>query len=176
MKPILQTLFAILVCGTLALAATGCAHARVNSKTEHKIVHHAAILPPGWTLADATVSNSPEANAFLPQAITSPASFAGTNASGFFANLDAPRPRTFVDYEETWTDTSAGGGTFVFTDPAASQLEFDHTNQSALGGGRVTRAGSITSTITTNAVSAITAGGTAVGNVIGAAASAAAGK
>ena len=159
----------ILVCGTLAIAATGCAHARVNSGTKHEVAHYTVALPPGWTVADEHIADSPTANALDPVAITAP----GTNAGGFWASLVAPRPHVYRDFYEAWSDTSAGGGTFVFTDPAASQLEFDHTNQSALGGGRQTKAGSITSTITTNAVSAITAGGSAVGNVIGAATKAA---
>ena len=166
--------FAALLIGaaTLAIVTTGCAHARVNSGTKHEVAHYTVALPPGWTVADEHIADSPTANALDPVAITAP----GTNAGGFWASLVAPRPHVYRDFYETWSDTSAGGGTFVFTDPAASQLEFDHTNQSALGGGRVTKAGTITSTITTNAVSAITAGGSAVGNVIGAAASAAAGK
>lgn len=161
---------ALIAVTSLALVATtGCAHARVKSGTEHKIAHYTAALPPGWTLADVKLANSSTANEFEPLAITAP----GTAGTGFWASLVAPRPHVFRDYVETWLDTSSGGGTFVFTDPAASQLEFDHTNQSALGGGRQTKAGSITSTITTNAVSAITAGGSAVGNVIGAATKAA---
>ena len=171
----MKFLFTIALVAVTAIGltiTTGCAHARVKSGTEHKLAHYTVALPPGWTLADARLANSPTANAFEPLAITSP----GANAGGFWASLVAPRPHVFRDYVETWADESSGGGTFVFTDPAASQLEFDHTNQSALGGGRTTKAGSITSTITTNAVSAITAGGSAVGNVIGAAASAAAGK
>ena len=155
-----------------ALATTGCAHARVKSGTEHALTHRTVALPPGWTLAGVKATNKSMANAFDPLALTAP----GAAPTSFWASLVAPRPRVFTDYQETWMDSSSGGGTFVFTDPAASQLEFDHTNQSALGGGRVTKAGSITSTITTNGVSAITAGGSAVGNVIGAAASAAAGK
>ena len=50
------------------------------------------------------------------------------------------------------------------------------TNQAALGGAHSFTVGNVSATITTNAVAAINAGGTAVGNVIGAAASAAAGK
>lgn len=165
----------ILALASLAIGlttTTGCAHARVKSGTEHAMTHRTVALPPGWTVAGVKVANGSTANAFEPLALTAP----GAATTSFWASLVAPRPRVFTDYQETWTDSSSGGGTFVFTDPAASQLEFDHTNQSALGGGRVTKAGSIASTITTNAVNAITAGGSAVGNVIGAAASAAAGK
>jgi hypothetical protein len=142
----------------------------VKSATQHEIAHRTVVAPPGWTVASLKFTNSPAGNALEAVFITAP----GTNNSGFWASLVAPRPHVFTDYDEIWSDDSSGGGTFLFTDPAASQLEFDHTNQSALGGGRQTKAGSITSTITTNAVSAITAGGSAVGNVIGAAANAAA--
>ena len=75
----------------------------------------------------------------------------------------------YTDFAESWSDTSSGGGTFVFADPTASAVHFGHTNQTALGGSRGTDIGAIQSVITTNAVNAITAGGSAVGNVIGAA-------
>jgi len=99
---------------------------------------------------------------------------AGTNQPGWLAGLLGRGPQVYTDYEETWSDTSAGGGTFVLTDPAASAVHFGHTNQTALGGSRGTDIGQIQTVITTNAVNAITAGGAAAGNVIGAAVKAAA--
>ena len=154
------------------LTATGCAHAREKSATRHKVEHHAVVAPPGWTVAAMDITNSATGNALGQQIITAP----GTNQPGWFASLFAPRPRVFTDYEEIWDDNSSGGGTFIFTDPSASALHFGHTNQTALGGSRGTDIGQIQSVITTNAVQAITAGGSAIGRVIGAAASAAAGK
>jgi hypothetical protein len=71
---------------------------------------------------------------------------------------------------ETWRDAEQGGGQFVFTDPAAGQLFAAHTNQSALGGGSVFSAGTLTLTIDSNTVPIVGAAGTAVGNIIGAAA------
>ncbi len=71
---------------------------------------------------------------------------------------------------ETWRDSEQGGGQFVFTDSAAGQLFAAHTNQSALGGGSVFSAGTVTITVDTNTPDIIGATGTAVGNIIGAAA------
>jgi hypothetical protein len=71
---------------------------------------------------------------------------------------------------ETWRDAEQGGGQFVFTDPAVGQLFAAHTNQSALGGGSVFSAGTVSVTVDTNTAPIIGAAGTAVGNVIGAAA------
>jgi hypothetical protein len=75
---------------------------------------------------------------------------------------------------ETWRDAEQGGGEFLFTDPAAGQLFAVHSNQSALGGGSVFSAGTVTITVDTNTASILGATGTAGGNVIGAAAKAAA--
>jgi len=75
---------------------------------------------------------------------------------------------------ETWRDAETGGGEFVFTDPAAAQLFAAHTNQSALDGGSVFSTGAVAITVDTNTAPIIGAGGTAAGNIIGAAAKAAA--
>jgi hypothetical protein len=75
---------------------------------------------------------------------------------------------------ETWRDAETGGGEFVFTDPAAGQLFAAHTNQSALGGGSVFSTGTVTITVDSNTAPIIGAAGTAAGNIIGAAAKAAA--
>ncbi|HEY3860831.1 MAG TPA: hypothetical protein VGO59_03000 [Verrucomicrobiae bacterium] len=75
-----------------------------------------------------------------------------------------------LTYRETWRDAETGGGLFVLADPAAGQLFAAHTNQSALGGGSVFRAGTVTITVDTNTASILGAAGTAVGNIIGAAA------
>jgi|ERR1700722_10223827 hypothetical protein len=75
---------------------------------------------------------------------------------------------------ETWRDAETGGGEFVFTDPAAGKLFAAHTNQSALGGGSVFSAGTVTITVDTNTAPIIGAAGTAAGNIIGAAAKSAA--
>jgi hypothetical protein len=45
-----------------------------------------------------------------------------------------------------------------------------HTNQSSLGGGSVFSAGTVTITVDTNTAAVIGSAGTAVGNIIGAAA------
>jgi hypothetical protein len=71
---------------------------------------------------------------------------------------------------ETWRDSEQGGGQFLFTDPAAGQLFAAHTNQYALGGGSVFSAGTVTITVDTNTAPIVGAAGTAVGNIIGAAA------
>ena len=74
---------------------------------------------------------------------------------------------------EVWRDSERGGGVFLFTDPVALNLRASHTNQMALGGGSWFAAGSIRSVLDTNAAPFIGAGGSALGNVIGAAAKAA---
>jgi hypothetical protein len=71
---------------------------------------------------------------------------------------------------EEWRDTEGGGGFFLFADPKAQNMAAVHTNQTALGGGSIFTAGSLSSLVDTNLTPAIGAAGTAAGNVIGAAA------
>ena len=71
---------------------------------------------------------------------------------------------------EEWRDTEGGGGFFLFADPTVQNMAAIHTNQTALGGGSIFTAGSLTSLVDTNLVPAIGAAGTAAGNIIGAAA------
>jgi hypothetical protein len=71
---------------------------------------------------------------------------------------------------ETWRDTESGGGWFLFTDPTVQQMTALHTNQAALGGGSLFSAATTTVTLDTNTAAVIGASGTAIGNVIGAAA------
>lgn len=71
---------------------------------------------------------------------------------------------------EEWRDAESGGGIFVFADPNVQAMAAIHTNQTALGGGSAFSAGSLSVVVDSNLVPAITATGTAVGNVIGAAA------
>ncbi len=71
---------------------------------------------------------------------------------------------------EIWRDSEQGGGQFFFTDPAAGQLFAAHTNQSALGGGSLFSAGTVTITVDSNTAPILGAAGAAAGNVIGAAA------
>ena len=70
---------------------------------------------------------------------------------------------------ESWSDTERGGGVFLFTDPSAFGLMVVHTNQGAIGGGSYFSAGSLETHVDTNTGAIITASGTAVGNVVGAA-------
>jgi hypothetical protein len=71
---------------------------------------------------------------------------------------------------ETWRDTESGGGLFLFTDPAVQQMTALHTNQAALGGGSLFSAATAAVTVDSNTAAIVGASGTAVGNVIGAAA------
>lgn len=75
---------------------------------------------------------------------------------------------------ETWLDKEKGGGLFLFTDPNVQGMSAVHTNQAALGGGSSFVAGSLTLVVDTNTAAIIGAGGTALGNVIGASVKAAA--
>ena len=81
----------------------------------------------------------------------------------------AERPDGLLE-RETWRDSEQGGGEFLFTDPAAAQLFASHTNQSALGGGSLFSAGTVTIMVDSNTAPIVGAAGTAVGNIIGAAA------
>jgi len=78
------------------------------------------------------------------------------------------RPDGLVRREE-WRDSEGGGGFFLFADPNVQAMTALHTNQCALGGGSAFAAGSLTILVDSNLVPAIAAGGTAAGNVIGAA-------
>ncbi len=71
---------------------------------------------------------------------------------------------------ETWTDSEGGGGWFLFADPKVQAMLAVHTNQSALGGGSLFSAGSLTIVVDTNLAPVIGAAGTAAGNIIGVAA------
>jgi hypothetical protein len=74
---------------------------------------------------------------------------------------------------EEWRDSERGGGLFLFTDPTVQSMTATHTNQSALGGGSSFVAGPMAVVLDTNTEAVIGAGGTAIGNVIGAAVKAA---
>ena len=69
---------------------------------------------------------------------------------------------------ESWRDCESGGGFFLFADPNVQAMTAIHTNQTALGGGSAFAAGSLAVVVDSNLVPAITASGTAVGNIIGA--------
>ena len=71
-------------------------------------------------------------------------------------------------WRETWEDSERGGGVFLFTDPNVQSMYVTHTNQAALGGGSGCTIGSMTLVLDTNTAAIIGAGGTAMGNVIGA--------
>ena len=71
-------------------------------------------------------------------------------------------------WRETWKDAERGGGLFVLSDPNVQTMYVNHTNQAALGGGSVFTAGSLTLVVDTNTAAILGAGGTALGNVIGA--------
>ena len=71
---------------------------------------------------------------------------------------------------EVWTDDAFGRGIFFFTDPSLVGVKIWHTNQTALGGCSHFQAGAAGIMVDSNVVPAIGAAGTAVGNIIGAAA------
>ncbi|HEV2350836.1 MAG TPA: hypothetical protein VG028_13425 [Terriglobia bacterium] len=70
---------------------------------------------------------------------------------------------------ETWRDIEKGGGWFLMTDPTVQSISATHTNQAALGGGSLFQAGPMDVKVDPQTGAIISAGGTAVGNVIGAA-------
>lgn len=71
---------------------------------------------------------------------------------------------------ETWVDKDSGGALFLFTDPTSQGMCIKHTNQPALGGSTWFMMAPFSMVVDSNLVPAIGATGTAVGNVIGAAA------
>jgi hypothetical protein len=71
---------------------------------------------------------------------------------------------------ETWRDSEKGGGQFLFTDPSVQAMVALHTNQTALGGGSLFSAGTVTINVDSNTAAIVGAAGTATGNIIGAAA------
>ena len=74
---------------------------------------------------------------------------------------------------DRWTDRSAGGGMLLLMDPKAQSVNLSHTNSVLQTGGMlIIGDGSVTVDPQTGAI--ISAAGTAVGNVIGAAAKTAA--
>lgn len=166
------TRFLPLLLLTIALLALpACAHFTKSSTTEHALVKYGAAVPPDWRVIVPTGQlNLPadETNGYTDFAFVGETN----SASGLFAN----HPRIFVAYRETWTDRSKGGGTFLFTDPQASQVSSSVNNQAALAGSHEFAVGAVSATISSNAVVAITAVGSAGGNLIGAAAKAAAGN
>jgi hypothetical protein len=74
-----------------------------------------------------------------------------------------------VTRHEVWSENHHGGGTALLADPVATQIASYHTNQAGLGGASTFTVGGLQSTVNTNAAAILSAGGTAVGNVIGAA-------
>lgn len=78
-----------------------------------------------------------------------------------------------VEWNESWKDQEGGRGFFLFDDPSIGAVSVTHTNQSALGGGSTFFGTNFVIVIDTNSASVIGASGTAVGNVVGAAAKAA---
>jgi hypothetical protein len=78
------------------------------------------------------------------------------------------RPDGLVSREE-WRDSEGGGGFFLFADPNVQGMTALHTNQAALGGGSSFTAGSLTLVVDTNTAAILSAGGSAAGNIIGAA-------
>lgn len=154
-------LFLVLLLPALLLGS-GCAHFSKSGDSKREIVKYGAAVPPGWSVIQPVGSlNAPldETN----EAVNFAAVATTNTASGFMAN----KPVIFVAYRETWTDHSKGGGTFVFTDPAASQISSVVSNQAALAGNHQFTLGNINSTVTTNDVAIVGATGAAIGNVIG---------
>ena len=156
--------------GTVAITS-GCAHAKEKSRTWREIDAYGEVAPPGWSVVTPQTTNTSTTSFVDDLTFTSP----GTNTTGFWSNLFAPKPHRFLAYKETWGDESSGGGTFVLTDPSASALDFAHTNQIALGGGRATHIGTLTAAPGTNDVALVNAVGTAAGNIVGQALKTAAG-
>jgi uncharacterized protein YceK len=71
---------------------------------------------------------------------------------------------------ETWVDKDSGGALFLFVDPSSQGMCIKHTNQVDLGGSTWMMMAPFSSVIDSNLVPFVAAGGTAVGNIVGAAA------
>lgn len=75
---------------------------------------------------------------------------------------------------EVWKDDAFTRGIFLLTDPSLTGVEITHSNITELGGCSHFKAGRAGITVDTNSAAIIGAGGTAAGNVLGAAVKAAA--
>jgi hypothetical protein len=81
----------------------------------------------------------------------------------FTGRPDGLRKRVIILRDDSFTR-----GVYVFTDPAIQTVCAWHTNALELGGGSRFMAGNVSITVDSNLVPAIAAGGTAVGNIVGA--------
>jgi hypothetical protein len=98
-----------------------------------------------------------------------------TSRSDHFIEEFAGRPDGLIR-RETWRDREGGGALLLFADPTVARMSVVHVNQNDAGGGSIFGLGGLTIHVDTNLVPAIAATGTAVGNVVGAAVTSAAGK
>jgi hypothetical protein len=72
--------------------------------------------------------------------------------------------------KQIWRDDAFTRGIYFFADPALAKVNAWHTNQGALGGCSHFSAGTVEIHVDTNTAPIVGAAGTAVGNIIGAAA------
>jgi hypothetical protein len=70
---------------------------------------------------------------------------------------------------DIWKDAAFTRGIYLFTDPTLQTISVLHTNHTALGGSSQFVAGNFSVIVDSNLVPAISATGTAAGNIIGAA-------
>jgi len=73
------------------------------------------------------------------------------------------RPVAVMTRDEIWCDEYTGGGRALLSDPKASELVSNHTNQTALGGNSGLSIGAFQSEVSTNGIVAV---GNAAGTII----------
>ena len=155
----------VAVLGLATVTLTGCANVGKKSATSREYQFPGMVSPQG---------------AFTPHLTWHPAATgsgveydlsydfhpgANTNSPGLLDDLLKFRSVPLIDL--TWSDTTKGGAITLLADPKASQISSTVNNQSDLGGNHMFNVGDVSWVTSTNAAQVITAGGSAVGSVIG---------
>jgi hypothetical protein len=167
MKNKLRSFIAIAALAAVAVViSTGCADVQKKSSNARKFDFSAMVSPQG---------------AFTPKVKIHPSTngVAGTDydiSYEYQANPGTNGPGTLDDllkfrdvpvFELSWLDSTKGGAFTVLADPKASQITSTVNNQTDLGGNHTFNVGDVSWQTSSNAAQVITAGGSAVGSVVG---------
>ena len=175
-----HTLIITALVAVSAAVLTGCANAHKNDAST-AVFKPAALATahgigtPNVTVTDTTTASNTVSvinvrydwHDFVGTNIADPKPLAALDVSGV-----AAKPVPLGSY--TWSDLSKGGVNALFADPHASAVSSTKQNQATLGGSHTFATGDYASVVDTNTAAIVGAAGTAIGNVIGAAANSAA--
>jgi hypothetical protein len=162
----LFTSIGVALCAAAIIATTGCANVEKKSGNARDFNIHGMVSPQG---------------AFTPKLHIHPATNgvagtdydisyeyqpnANTNSPGTLDDLLKFRSVPLIDL--SWQDTTKGGAFTVLADPKASEITSSVNNQNDLGGSHTFNVGDVSWQTSSNAAQVITAGGSAVGSVVG---------